>query len=153
MGDLQINLHQGITKQRLNRKGEPLGENSSQNPERNQKALDPKACGNCYGAIHPASPPMKCCNTCDDVKEAFMNSGRGLDLAVETEQCQNELDITEKHAQPGEGCRFSGHILANRVAGNFHIALGKTFHRGDRLVHQFEPGQQYTYNSSHIIHR
>ena len=35
-------------------------------------ALDPKYCGSCYGGVAPES---KCCNTCEQVQEAYERSG------------------------------------------------------------------------------
>ena len=59
------------------------------------------------------------------------------------------------HAQTsevGEGCRMTGYMLVNRVAGNFHIAMGETHSRGAGHIHQFNPAMLSTFNTSHIIH-
>lgn len=151
-GDLQMNLHQSIKKMRLDPKGNQLGRPITMTSSNVQTQVDlpPDYCGSCYEATHPMG--KKCCNTCDEVKEAFINSDIALDEAEKKEQCIRENVLEETLAQDGEGCRFQGQMMVNRVAGNFHVALGRTFHREGRLVHQFRPGQELTFNASHIVH-
>ncbi|KAF1778815.1 Endoplasmic reticulum vesicle transporter, C-terminal [Phytophthora cactorum] len=146
-GELQVNMHQTVVKTRLDVNGLPISMNTD---EIAKTDLPAGYCGSCYGARHPAG--KDCCNTCEEVKEAFIHSDLSLEEAEQKEQCVRESIETEKLAQDGEGCRFTGKMFVNRVAGNFHVALGRTFHRQGRLVHQFRPGQEHTYNSSHIIH-
>lgn len=146
-GELQVNMHHTIIKTRIDSKGHEIATIEEKHVE---KALPADYCGSCYGAKHPAD--ISCCNTCDDVKEAFLHSDLSLEEAEKKEQCVRETIETEKLAQDGEGCRFTGKMFVNRVAGNFHVALGRTFHRKGRMVHQFRPGQEHSYNSSHIIH-
>ena len=49
-------------------------------------------------------------------------------------------------AKQGEGCLTYGHLEVNKVAGNFHIALGKTITRDHRLIHQFSPADAPKFN-------
>lgn len=154
-GELQVNMHQTVVKTRLDGNGNPIGKPITMvmdegAEEAARTDLPEGYCGSCYGAKHPAG--KECCNTCDEVKEAFISSDLSLEEAEQKEQCVREVMEEEKLAQDGEGCRFTGKMFVNRVAGNFHVALGRTFHRQGRLVHQFRPGQEHTYNSSHIIH-
>ncbi|RHY05754.1 hypothetical protein DYB25_008806 [Aphanomyces astaci] len=152
-GDLQVNMHHTVFKTRLAADGTPIGEAMTHVPNAHPETLEPLPadyCGSCYGNTHPSG--LTCCNTCDQVKEAFMTSDKTLDDAESTEQCLRERGKEEVDSKNGEGCRLHGSMFVNRVAGNFHVGLGRTFHREGRLVHQFLPGQQFTYNSSHIIH-
>ncbi|KAH9098036.1 hypothetical protein LEN26_016775 [Aphanomyces euteiches] len=152
-GDLQVNMHHTVYKTRLAADGTPIGEAMTHVPNAHPETFEPVPegyCGSCYGNKHPAG--LTCCNTCDEVKEAFMTGEKTLDDAEQTEQCLRERGKEEANSQPGEGCRLHGTMFVNRVAGNFHVGLGRTFHRQGRLVHQFLPGQQFSYNSSHIIH-
>ncbi|KAE8983704.1 hypothetical protein PR003_g23936 [Phytophthora rubi] len=154
-GELQVNMHQTVVKTRLgadgNAIGRPISMVTDEDAEEQAKtALPDGYCGSCYAAQHPAG--KSCCNTCEDVKEAFIHSDLSLEDAEQKEQCVREVIEAEKLAQDGEGCRFTGKMFVNRVAGNFHVALGRTFHRQGKLVHQFRPGQEHSYNSSHIIH-
>lgn len=153
-GDLQVNMHQTMKKTRLDPQGQPIGRPISMAPGATDKPLEPLPadyCGSCFDGVHPAG--KKCCNTCDELKEAYMASDLSLEDADGKEQCVRESVLDEQLAQDGEGCRFQGTMLVNRVAGNFHVALGKTFHREGRLVHQFRPGQELTFNASHVVHR
>eukprot|EP01083_Nonionella_stella_P051785 137501_1 len=50
-----------------------------------------------------------------------------------------------------EGCRLKGTLHVNKVAGNFHIALGKSHSQGVRHVHHFSPSDIPKFNSSHTI--
>ncbi|OWZ08160.1 Endoplasmic reticulum-Golgi intermediate compartment protein [Phytophthora megakarya] len=147
-GELQVNMHQTVIKTRLDAEGKAVGFNAGDQLATTD--LPEGYCGSCYQAKHPAG--KDCCNTCEEVKEAFIYSDLSLEEAEQKEQCVREVNEVEKQAQDGEGCRFTGKMFVNRVAGNFHVALGRTFHRQGRLVHQFRPGQEHTYNASHIIH-
>ncbi|TYZ58277.1 hypothetical protein PybrP1_007521 [[Pythium] brassicae (nom. inval.)] len=149
-GDLQVNMHQTMKKTRLDADGNAIGRSVSAGGAAAADSLPPGYCGSCFDAVHPGG--KKCCNTCDELKEAFMASDLALEDAEGKEQCLRESVAEEQLAQDGEGCRFRGSMLVNRVAGNFHVALGRTFHREGRLVHQFHPGQEFTFNASHVIH-
>lgn len=154
-GELQVNMHQTIVKTRLGADGQPIGRPitmvTGADEEEEVKTDVPEGyCGSCYEATHPGG--KKCCNSCEELKEAFIASDLSLEDADQKEQCIRESLMEEKLAQEGEGCRFTGKMMVNRVAGNFHVALGRTFHRQGRLVHQFRPGQELTFNASHIIH-
>jgi hypothetical protein len=147
-----MNMHQTIKKMRLDANGNTIGRPITMGVAAEQGATTPSPgyCGSCYDAVHPAG--KKCCNTCDELKEAYIASDMSLEDAEAKEQCVRESFADEQLAEEGEGCRFQGKMLVNRVAGNFHVALGKTFHREGRLVHQFRPGQELTFNASHTIH-
>lgn len=55
--------------------------------------------------------------------------------------------------QANQGCKVHGQITVNKVAGNFHIAPGRSFQRANMHVHDI---QQYLENgldfSHHIKH-
>lgn len=52
-----------------------------------------------------------------------------------------------------EGCRITGNIIANKVAGNFHILLGSSLHATSRHIHQFMIKDLLLFNASHTIHQ
>lgn len=149
-GDLQMDMHQTIKKTRLDAYGNPIVRPAAVRNADKKETTPPGYCGSCFDAVHPAG--KKCCNTCEELKEAFIASDLALEDAEQKEQCIRESIADEMLAEEGEGCRFEGKMLVNRVAGNFHVALGRTFHREGRLVHQFRPGQELTFNASHVIH-
>ncbi|RQM18538.1 hypothetical protein DD237_001692 [Peronospora effusa] len=153
-GELQVHMHHTVVSTRLDARGQAIGRPITMDTthmEEDVKTDVPEDyCGSCYTATHPSG--KTCCNTCEEVKEAFISSGHSLEEADAKEQCVREIVEVEKLAQDGEGCRITGKMFVNRVAGNFHVALGRTFHRHGKMVHQFRPGQEYMYNSSHIVH-
>jgi hypothetical protein len=121
--------------------------------------LPPDYCGPCYGAEREAGA---CCNTCDAVRAAYTAKGWDAGEVTRTsEQCAREGRAHEGGAHrlalgpgPGlkEGCRLAGFMLVNKVAGNFHIAMGETHTRGAGHIHQFNPANIANYNVSHTIH-
>jgi len=56
------------------------------------------------------------------------------------------IEEIKKHM--GEGCDFSGHIIVNKVAGDFHFALQKADHHALLSVYK----SRESLNVSHIIH-
>jgi hypothetical protein len=44
-------------------------------------------------------------------------------------------------------------MTVNRVAGNFHIAMGEGVERDGRHIHSFVPEDAPNFNASHIIHQ
>jgi 7-cyano-7-deazaguanine synthase in queuosine biosynthesis len=47
------------------------------------KAKDPNYCGDCYGG---EKPPSGCCNTCEEVRDAYMRKGWSFTNADNIEQ-------------------------------------------------------------------
>jgi len=52
----------------------------------------------------------------------------------------------------GEGCNFAGIMTVNKVAGNFHIAMGESTVKDEGHIHHFLPEDVPNFNASHIIH-
>ncbi|KAI1435051.1 DUF1692-domain-containing protein [Xylaria sp. CBS 124048] len=101
--------------------------------------LDPNYCGPCYGATAPstASKPG-CCNTCDEVREAYAQSSWAFGRGEGVEQCQREHYAEKLDAQRQEGCRIEGAIRVNKVIGNFHFAPGRSFTSANMHVHDLK---------------
>ena len=75
-GELQRDVSHNILKMRLDAKGVPVP-NSATTELRNDVELmsshkDPNYCGSCYGGLEPESG---CCNTCEEVRTAYVNRG------------------------------------------------------------------------------
>lgn len=122
--------------------------------EERAEHLDPSYCGPCYGAPPPEGH-NGCCNTCDDVREAYASNGWGLSNDGKgIEQCEREHFAEHLAEMREEGCNVAGHLQVNKVAGNFHIAPGKSFSTSTMHVHDlqlyFDTPTQHT--MSHIIH-
>lgn len=94
------------------------------------------SCGSCYGAEANLGD---CCNTCDEVREAYRRKGWALVDPLNVAQCAQDHHLTELRAQEGEGCRFHGKFKVNKVAGNFHFAPGKSFQQGYMHLHDLSP--------------
>lgn len=107
-----------------------------------QAPMDP--C-NCYGA---ENEEIKCCNTCELLTRAYELKGWSTLSLGSTPQCANTA-----MGEPGEGCNIAGHMSVNKVAGNFHIAMGQTHSRESRHIHQFNPAEIPNYNVSHRINK
>ncbi|VDM10326.1 unnamed protein product [Wuchereria bancrofti] len=75
-------------------------------------------CGSCYGAKDG------CCNTCEEVKEAYIKKGWELVNIETVEQCKSDLWVKKMNEHKNEGCRVYGKVQVAKVAGNFHIAPG-----------------------------
>merc|ERR1711972_672571 len=86
----------------------------------------------------------KCCNTCQELKDAYTMAGlpyfHGLDTAP---QCKDSI-----------GCQVHGDVLVSKVGGNVHVALGKSTVRDGKHVHEFNIKEVSDgFNTSHEIHR
>ncbi|KAK7915578.1 hypothetical protein WMY93_011339 [Mugilogobius chulae] len=98
-------------------------------------SLDPNRCESCYGA---ETEDLKCCNTCDDVREAYRRRGWAFKNADTIEQCKREGFSQKMQEQKNEGCQVYGFLEVNKVAGNFHFAPGKSFQQSHVHVHAVE---------------
>lgn len=118
--------------------------------------LDPKYCGECYGAPAPENAIKKdCCNTCDEVREAYASISWSFGRGEGVEQCQREHYAEHLDAQRREGCRIEGGIRVNKVVGNFHFAPGKSFSNGNMHVHDLENyfKDEAKHDFTHEIHQ
>mmetsp|Transcript_4747 Transcript_4747/g.15669 ORF Transcript_4747/g.15669 Transcript_4747/m.15669 type:complete len:388 (+) Transcript_4747:124-1287(+) len=109
-------------------------------------------CGSCYGA---GPQPDSCCNTCEEVREAYRTKGWALGNPDRIAQCKREgvfNRIVEEQEQ-GEGCNVEGYVEVSKVAGNVHFAPGKSFFAGGRLIHDLSPFKSQEFNMTHTIHQ
>ncbi|KAA0167952.1 hypothetical protein FNF31_00165 [Cafeteria roenbergensis] len=158
-GEQQEPEDHAIFKARIGKDGKPVGSKFTHLlPWERQmadlqaeEALVPKDyCGSCYGA---ESAERKCCNTCEDVKAAYIDKGWNAGSVVTSaEQCKNAPSHAEEQGEEGEGCRLSGFMLVNKVAGNLNVAMGAIHVQDSRHIHQFNPADIPKYNVSHSIH-
>jgi len=157
-GEHQLDIDHIIFKKRMDSMGRPLGvEKSELEPAATQPtvAVDkatvpPDYCGSCYGS---ETEPGQCCNTCNDVREAYRKKGWAFGHPDSIEQCTREGFSKQLEDQKNEGCQIYGHLLVNKVAGNFHFAPGKSFQSHSMHVHDLQPFPLTTFNISHNIHR
>ncbi|GES60338.1 COPII-coated vesicle membrane protein Erv46 [Aspergillus terreus] len=142
-GEQQVGVAHGINKVRLASPAEgghvldvqALELHSEQEVA---KHLDPDYCGECGGIPQQPGEPKRCCNTCEEVREAYAEHQWAFGKGENIEQCEREGYAARIDAQRREGCRLEGVLRVNKVVGNFHIAPGRSFSSGNIHVHDLE---------------
>ncbi|KAF9921158.1 Endoplasmic reticulum-Golgi intermediate compartment protein 3 [Linnemannia zychae] len=150
-GEHQADVEHSIYKTQLDPNGTALKHEKTE--RLGDSGPDPKVvgenyCGDCYGAKKPESG---CCNTCDDVRKAYESSGWSFNHPESIEQCTREGYLEKIKEQANQGCRIRGKVTVNKVAGNFHIAPGRSFQRGNAHVHDVQQYLQQGLDFSHHI--
>ncbi|KAL5857297.1 hypothetical protein ACOSQ3_004755 [Xanthoceras sorbifolium] len=107
-------------------------------------------CGSCFGA---ETSDDDCCNSCEEVQEAYRRKGWAMTNADLIDQCKREGFIQKIKDEEGEGCHIYGSLEVNKVAGNFHFAPGKSFHQSNVHLHDLLAFQKDSYNISHSINK
>jgi hypothetical protein len=155
-GDNQLSMEQDMYKQRISEEGEPIGDMALElighvgDPNEFIPPLAPDACESCFGA---ESDKFICCNTCNDLREAYKYKGWNDHFIVRNStQCMRDSTNPFSHVGLNEGCRVRGSLLVNKVAGNVHMALGTSVVRDGAHIHQFLPAEAPGFNVSHTIH-
>jgi len=60
-----------------------------------------------------------CCNSCDDVKKAYVAKGwNALSVRNTAEQCIREAKYPSIVSKKGEGCQIYGYMLVNKVCAD-----------------------------------
>lgn len=159
-GEQQHGVAHGVNKVRLqpqNRGGRVIDVNSLNLHQDDATHLDPEYCGDCYGAQAPANAIKKgCCNTCDEVREAYAQAAWAFGRGENVEQCEREHYAERLDEQRAEGCRIEGGLQVNKVVGNFHFAPGRSFSQGNMHVHDlknyYDAPKGQTHDFTHNIH-
>ena len=75
-GESQRDVSHKIVKTRLDDKGVPLPASASRDRQSELEKMKAQRgadyCGSCYGGLEPESG---CCNSCEDVRQAYVNRG------------------------------------------------------------------------------
>lgn len=132
-GELQLDLAHNVFKKRL-KDGVPIGvvreelarrppadahnaaQNAAQNAQNSTGAVvaGTAQCGSCYGAQTSAG---QCCNTCEDVREAYRIRGWAFSNPEGIQQCVGEGFVKTLEDAKGEGCQVYGYLLVNKASG------------------------------------
>ncbi|XP_071966269.1 endoplasmic reticulum-Golgi intermediate compartment protein 3-like isoform X1 [Antedon mediterranea] len=158
-GEQQLDVEHNLYKIRLDKSGNKISEDAekhnlgegteeNENDEEKKEELDPNRCESCYGA---ETKDLKCCNNCDDVREAYRRKGWAFNKPKGIVQCEREGWSDKMTAQKDEGCNVFGYLEVNKVAGNFHFAPGKSFQQHHVHVHDLQPFSGSKFNTSHFI--
>ncbi|KAG8368684.1 hypothetical protein BUALT_Bualt15G0071300 [Buddleja alternifolia] len=107
-------------------------------------------CGSCFGA---ETSDDECCNSCEEVREAYRKKGWGMTNPDLIDQCKREGFVNKVKEEDGEGCNIHGSLEVNKVAGSFHFAPGKSFHQANVFLLDLLALQTESYNISHKINK
>lgn len=157
-GDIQSEVMHGIQKTRLSpvsEGGRAIESSALTLHENDAPHLAPDYCGSCYAADAPETATKAgCCNTCDDVRNAYAEKSWAFGRGEGVEQCEREHYAQHLDEQRREGCLITGGVRVNKVVGNFHFAPGKSMSNGNMHVHDlknfFESPEPHSF--SHEIH-
>uniref|UniRef100_UPI00358FB997 endoplasmic reticulum-Golgi intermediate compartment protein 3 isoform X2 n=1 Tax=Myxine glutinosa TaxID=7769 RepID=UPI00358FB997 len=158
-GEQQIDVAHTLYKKRLDRHGHGITQEDEKHElGKSEELIDVKKlsqdrCESCYGA---KTEDLECCNSCEDVREAYRRKGWAFKTPELIEQCKREGFTQKVHEQKGEGCQVYGFLEVNKVAGNFHFAPGKSFQQAHIHVHaielqDFNPFGSEKFNLTHYI--
>ncbi|KAK0188075.1 Sec1-like protein [Armillaria mellea] len=156
-GETQRDLSHNILKTRLDKKEKPIPNSFSAELRNDIDKMNEQTsgdyCGSCYGGLEPASG---CCNTCEEVRTAYVNRGWSFTNPDAIEQCKSEGWADKLREQADEGCNVSGRIRVNKVIGNIHLSPGRSFQTSGRNVYDLVPylkddGNRHDF--SHTIHQ
>ncbi|XP_050302567.1 endoplasmic reticulum-Golgi intermediate compartment protein 3 [Anthonomus grandis grandis] len=160
-GDQHLQISHNIYKRSLDMQGNPIEEpkkeditirtkNVTNSETDKETAVGNKTepyCGSCYGARDG------CCNTCEEVREAYRIKRWALDNVDTIEQCKDEKFSDKLKSAFTQGCQIYGELEVNRVSGSFHIAPGKSFSINHVHVHDVQPFSSTEFNMTHKINR
>lgn len=161
-GEYQVDLlDSGFTKSRIDADGKEISKKKFQVGE-NVDTQHPDIegyCGPCYGALDQSrndelpEDQRVCCQTCEQVRQAYADKGWAFFDGKNVEQCEKEGYVDRINSRIGEGCRVQGRAQLNRIQGNIHFAPGKAMHNRRGHFHDTSFYDKYpSLNFNHIIH-
>ncbi|KAI0087916.1 Sec1-like protein [Irpex rosettiformis] len=139
-GETQSDITHSITKLRLAENGVPVPGSRIQELQNDIDKINEQRqngyCGSCYGGLEPESG---CCNTCEEVRQAYVNRGWSFNNPDAIEQCVQEGWSEKLHEQAHEGCNIAGIVRVNKVVGNIHFSPGRSFRTAAQNIYELVP--------------
>lgn len=155
-GEQQRDISHNIMKKRLTKTGaDVLGIRTGELGSEVDKLAEqrgPDYCGSCYGGVEP---PTGCCNSCEDVRQAYSNKGWSFGNPDDIEQCVQEGWSEKLKEQAEEGCNISGRIRVNKVVGSIHLSPGRSYQTNSRQFRDLVPylrNDGNPHDFSHMVH-
>ncbi|WVQ79012.1 hypothetical protein IAT38_001104 [Cryptococcus sp. DSM 104549] len=155
-GEHQTEFQHHVTKTRLSKDGKAIsqveGGQLKGDVERANLNKDPNYCGSCYGASPPESG---CCNSCEEVRQAYARKGWSFSDPTGIEQCVEEGWMDKMKEQNTEGCRIAGRVRVNKVIGNLHFSPGRSFQGNMMQMLELVPYLRDSnhHDFGHVIHK
>lgn len=156
-GELQVDVQHDIVRTRLDPHGQVIDSSKGSRGELHDVVAthEPNYCGNCYGATPDNEDG--CCNSCDQVRQAYLRKGWSFPYPDGVEQCRAEHWTEKVQSQAGEGCNVAGLFHVNKVVGNIHISMGRSFQVNTGWMQTMVPYLQgenvpQTHDFGHVIH-
>ncbi|KAI0373709.1 Sec1-domain-containing protein [Pilatotrama ljubarskyi] len=155
-GETQSDITHNILKTRLDERGVPVPNSIITELQNDLDKINSQReggyCGSCYGGVEPESG---CCNTCEEVRQAYVNRGWSFNRPEAIEQCVQEGWSEKLKEQATEGCNISGRLRVNKVVGNIHLSPGRSFRTSSHNLYELVPylrtdGNRHDF--THTIH-
>lgn len=140
-GETQTDISHNIIKTRLNEYAAPIPNSASTELRNDIDKLNEQRsgdyCGSCYGGVPPEG--KSCCNTCEEVREAYVNRGWSFSQPDAVEQCVQEGWSDKLRDQANEGCNIAGRVRVNKVVGNINLSPGRSFRSSAQNIYELVP--------------
>jgi hypothetical protein len=97
---------------------------------------EPGYCGSCYGGLEPEGG---CCQTCEQVRKAYLDRGWAFSSPEGIEQCAKEGWVEKVNAQAKDGCRVEGKVRLKKVASSLIFSFGRSFQANNFHTQELVP--------------
>lgn len=75
----------------------------------------PRSSSECHSSLLSRMTSCRCCNNCEQVREAYRLKGWAFNNADGIVQCEREGWTDKLKEQANEGCAMYGYLLVNKV--------------------------------------
>lgn len=140
-GERQADVTHNILKTRIDANRQRIADQTTTYDLQNEAekvvtARGANYCGSCYGGLEPEGG---CCQTCEAVRQAYINRGWAFSDPDAIEQCKQEGWKEKIQAQMNEGCNVEGRVRVNKVVGSIQFSFGRSFQMNQMSLHDLVP--------------